>query len=99
MIEKEEILKIAKLAKLHIKEDGIEKLQKEFSNILDMFKELQDLNCDDSQPINSTESLVLNPDKVNQDCLKEDLFRNVEKTVQKESKELSYYIVPKVLEH
>lgn len=105
MVEKEKILRIAKLAKLQMKEDEIVGLQKDFLNIFDMFATLQNLNCDDIKHVNGTEffdinsTFPLNLDEVCQDCLKEDLFRNIDKTIQEESKELSFYIVPKILEN
>ena len=102
VIKKKEILKIAKLSRLRLEEDEIVSFQKDFLNIFDMCATLQNLNCDDVED-DSTESfdinsgLFLNSDEVKQDCLKEDLFRNIDKTIQKECKKLSYYIVPKIL--
>lgn len=44
MITKEEVLKIAELSKIEIKEAEIEKFQKEFSSVLDYVGQLSELD-------------------------------------------------------
>lgn len=51
MLSKDEVKNIAKLARIGIDEDEIESYQKDLSDILDYFKELQKLKTDDVEPI------------------------------------------------
>ena len=44
---REEVLKIAKLARLHLEEDDIEKYRKDLGSILQYVEKLQELNTDD----------------------------------------------------
>lgn len=46
MIEKQEVIKIAKLSRLAIEEEKIDKFQKDFSGILDYISELKKLNTE-----------------------------------------------------
>lgn len=46
MIEKQEVLKIIKLSKLKVEDEKIDKLQNDFSQILDYVSELQELNTE-----------------------------------------------------
>jgi aspartyl-tRNA(Asn)/glutamyl-tRNA(Gln) amidotransferase subunit C len=51
MLEKEEILHIATLARIGLDEKDIKKYQNELSEILDYFKKLEELNVDNIEPI------------------------------------------------
>jgi len=46
MIDKKEVQHIAKLARLYLKQEEIEKMEKELSLILDYFNLLKDVNVD-----------------------------------------------------
>ncbi|MFH0969479.1 MAG: Asp-tRNA(Asn)/Glu-tRNA(Gln) amidotransferase subunit GatC [Patescibacteria group bacterium] len=51
MLSREEVKNIASLARIGIKEKEIDDYQKNLSGILDYFKELQELNTDNIEPI------------------------------------------------
>lgn len=51
MLKKEDIIHIAKLARIGIKDDEIEKYQRELSLILDYFKKLETVDTDGVDPI------------------------------------------------
>ena len=51
MLSKEEVQHIAALARIGIKENEIEKYQKDLSAVLDYFKKLEELNTENVSPI------------------------------------------------
>ncbi len=51
MLSKEEIEKIAKLARIGLREENIEKYRKDLSAILDYFKKLAELDTENVEPI------------------------------------------------
>jgi aspartyl-tRNA(Asn)/glutamyl-tRNA(Gln) amidotransferase subunit C len=63
MIDKKEVQHIAKLARLHLKQEEIEKMEKELSLILDYFNLLKDVNVDNVKvsfgSINTQENLSI----------------------------------------
>lgn len=69
ILEKDEIKHIAALSRIGIKEDEIEKYQKELSVVLDYFKKLEDLNTDKVEPIGHITGMhsVFREDK-SEDC-------------------------------
>jgi aspartyl-tRNA(Asn)/glutamyl-tRNA(Gln) amidotransferase subunit C len=66
MLEKDEIKHIASLARIGLKEDEIEKHQKEFSVVLDYFKKLENLDTEKVEPIGHITGMhsILRADKV-----------------------------------
>lgn len=51
MLSIEEIKNIASLARIGLKQEDIEKYQKDLSGILDYFKKMEELNTDKIEPI------------------------------------------------
>lgn len=51
MLTKEEVKHIALLARIGLKEEEIEKYQKDLSSVLDFFTQLQEVNTDDVQVV------------------------------------------------
>lgn len=51
MLKKEDIIHIAELARIGLREEEIEKYQRELSLILDYFKKLEKAQTDDVEPI------------------------------------------------
>lgn len=51
MIDKEQVMHIAKLARLELKEEEIAKYQQDLSEILDYFDTLKKVNADDVEPM------------------------------------------------
>lgn len=50
-VPKQEIIKIAKLAKLKLNDNEIEKFTSQFNQILDYMKKLNEINTDEVQPL------------------------------------------------
>ena len=50
MIQKQEVLKIARLARIELAEKEVEKFQKDLSSILDYFELLKEVNTDKIDP-------------------------------------------------
>ena len=51
MLSKEEVIKIAKLAKLELTDAEVEKYQKDLSAILDYAEQLQEVDTDNVEPL------------------------------------------------
>ena len=51
MISREEVLHIAKLAKLHLSEEEIKKYQEQLGRILEYFKKLEELDTSNVKPL------------------------------------------------
>lgn len=67
MISKEEVLKIAKLARLQLNEDEIEKMQKDLSAVLDYFdvlKKAPKINVSKNTSLSKDKNQGLRQDKV-----------------------------------
>lgn len=60
MISKEEVIKVAKLARIKLTDEEIEKFQGDISSILDYFDSLKEKNTDNVEPtFHSTEAFLL----------------------------------------
>ena len=57
MVSKEDIIKVAKLSRLLLSDEEIEKYQKEFINILNFFDSLSEVNTDGVSPISQITGL------------------------------------------
>jgi len=57
MVSKEEVKHIAKLARLDLKDDEVENLQKEFSSILDYIEKLKEIDVEKVKP--TTHSVLI----------------------------------------
>ena len=79
MISKEEVLKIAKLAKLSVSEDEIEKLTQEMANIIDFADTIAtaEIEVTDFDNINNMVN-VLREDEVVESYKQEEILKNVE---------------------
>lgn len=93
-IKKEEILKVAHLARLNITTDRIEEYTENISNILDLMAQMNQINTDDVTPLSNPLDAVqrLRPDivtEVNQRELYQRLAAQAEEGL---------YLVPRVIE-
>jgi aspartyl-tRNA(Asn)/glutamyl-tRNA(Gln) amidotransferase subunit C len=92
-VSKEEIEKIAKLARLNLNEDEINKIESQINQILEYVKKLDELNTDDVEPLSHT--LDLN-NVFREDVVKESLPR--EKALENAPlKSDKFFRVPKVI--
>ena len=65
MIGRDQVLHVAKLARLRLSEDEIEKMSSELSTILDHIEKIEELELDDVEPTSHVVTLenVLRPDE------------------------------------
>lgn len=80
MIQKQEVLKIARLARIELGEKEVEKFQKDLSSILDYFELLKEVNTDKVNPtFHPSESYfkenVAREDKARPDNIADDLVK------------------------
>jgi aspartyl-tRNA(Asn)/glutamyl-tRNA(Gln) amidotransferase subunit C len=95
-----EVKKIAKLSRLRIPEDKIAYIQKELSDIQKVIGKVQEVNCEDVEPLCSVHdsNLRLREDEVKPDTTPEDLLSNFPGKDSALAKQLNCFIVPKVVE-
>lgn len=92
-IPKEEIIKIAKLAKLKLNDNEIEKFTSQFNQILDYMKKLNELNTDEVQPL--SHPLEIN-NLIREDELKDSIPRELALS-NAPDKDDKFFKVPKVI--
>ena len=65
MIDREQVLHVAKLARLRLSDDEVEKMSAELSGILDHIEKIEELELDDVEPTSHVVQLenVLRPDE------------------------------------
>lgn len=77
MATREEVLRIARLARVRIGEDELPKVQAKFTAILDSFQFLSEANTDGVEPqFHAIESLDLRVDEPESALPREELLRN-----------------------
>jgi aspartyl-tRNA(Asn)/glutamyl-tRNA(Gln) amidotransferase subunit C len=93
-IKREEVLKVAHLARLDITDDKVDEYTKNLSNILDLIEQMNQVNTDDVLPLSNPLDAVqrLRTDVVTEVNQRE-LFQSVAAEVQD-----GLYLVPKVIE-
>jgi aspartyl-tRNA(Asn)/glutamyl-tRNA(Gln) amidotransferase subunit C len=93
-IDKDSIKKIAHLARLEFDENGVEKMSKDMSKILDWVEKLNEVNTEDVEPLTtmSTEINVMREDQIANQLDHEAGLKNAPKS------DSDYFRVPKVLE-
>ncbi len=77
MLTKEEIKHIAGLARIGIKDEEVERYQKELSAILDHFQELQELKTDKVEPIGH----ITGKDNVSREDKREELSQGEKEAI------------------
>jgi len=100
MITKEEVQKIAKLARLKFEEDKVEEFSSKLSTIMDMIDILNEIDCKDIEPLTSVSNrnARMRLDEVTSSDLSSELFDNVQGQQAELAKEVKYFITPKVVE-
>jgi aspartyl-tRNA(Asn)/glutamyl-tRNA(Gln) amidotransferase subunit C len=93
-IDKDSIKKIAHLARLEFDENGVEKMSKDMSKILDWVEKLNEIDTEDVEPLTtmSTEINVMREDQISNQLDREAGLKNAPKS------DSDYFRVPKVLE-
>lgn len=92
-VEKEEILKMAKLARLEFSEEEIAGMQKSLGQLVEYLDILKQLNLDDVEPMTSVDSAPrpLRPDNIGPMLSKEKALRNAPEV------NLEHFSIPKVI--
>jgi aspartyl-tRNA(Asn)/glutamyl-tRNA(Gln) amidotransferase subunit C len=100
MITKEQILHLAELARLKLKDDEIEKLTQDLNKILNYVEKIQELNLKDIEPLtNIIERLPLREDEILSEEERKIIEEIREKIIENfPQKEGNYLKVPKILE-
>jgi aspartyl-tRNA(Asn)/glutamyl-tRNA(Gln) amidotransferase subunit C len=100
MINKEQVLHLAKLARIQLKDDEIEKLIQDLNKILNYVEKIQELDLENIEPlVNIVEKLPLRKDNILSEEEIEEL-NEIRKRIIKNfpQKEGNYLKVPKILE-
>lgn len=92
-LTKEEVLKVAHLARLEFKEEEIEKFRGDLNNILSFIEKLQEVDTDGVEPMYQVNNLsnVLRKDEIKKSLKKEEALKNAPQ------KDDGMFIVPKVV--
>lgn len=92
-LTKEEVLKVAHLARLEFKEEEIEKFRGDLNNILSFIEKLQEVDTDGVEPMYQVNNLsnVLRKDEIKESLKKEEALKNAPQ------KDDGMFIVPKVV--
>lgn len=100
MITKEEVKKIAKLARLKFEEDKVEEFSSKLSTIMDMIDILNAIDCKNIEPLTSVSNINarMRADEVTSSDLSSELFDNIQGGQAELAKEIKYFITPKVVE-
>lgn len=100
MITREEVKKIAKLARLKFEEDKVEEFSSRLSSIMDIIDILNEVDCTNVKPLTSVCDMQarMRPDEVTSKDHSNELFDNVQGASWQLAKEVKYFITPKVVE-
>lgn len=92
-VTREEVKRIAKLAKLSLTEDEEINLQKEMSSILDYVDKLNEIDTNDVEPLSHpiTVENVFREDKIEKSISREDALKNAPDATEE------FFKVPKVI--
>lgn len=93
-ITKETVLKTAKLARLKIDDQSVERYANEISNLLNLIDVLNEVNTDGVEPmVNVNESAIsMQKDEISDGNCVEKILKNAPKS------KFNYFLVPKVIE-
>lgn len=86
-----DIRHIAKLARLHVEESEVAKLEKEMSNIVSMVENLPEF-ADTTIPLNEKDAMELRKDEVKPSLKRDEILANAPAT------EAGCIVVPKIVE-
>jgi len=100
MITKDEVNKIAKLAKFNFDEKEISHFQTQLVNIMSMIDVLTQIDCSKIEPLTSVCNMNqrMREDVVTESDIRQELFANTSGENAKLAKEINCFIVPKVVE-
>jgi aspartyl-tRNA(Asn)/glutamyl-tRNA(Gln) amidotransferase subunit C len=90
----DDVKKIAKLARIKLNEEEVQKHQGELNKIFSWIQQLQEVNTDDVEPMFSVDdrNLKTREDVVTETSFKDEVLKNAPNA------KYGYYVVPKVVE-
>lgn len=93
-LSKDDVAKVANLARLHVSEDRLDGLAGELNQIIGWVEQLAEVDTEGVEPMTSAiaHDLRLRPDAVNDGAQPDKVLANGPST------ELGFYVVPKVVE-
>ena len=100
MIEKKDLYKLQKLAKLSFTDSELESFAVKLGYVVEMIDKLRTVDCDNVVPLRSVCDMDqrMREDKVEVQNLSEDLFKNVSGESAEFAKDIKCFVVPKVVE-
>ena len=93
-IDKDTVIKISKLSRIHVKEEEIKSLSNDLSHIINWIKQLDELDTNDVEPLSGVniDTLPLRKDEVTEDKNTENILQNAPEA------NSGFFVVPKVIE-
>ena len=93
-VNREEVLKIASLAKLSLTEEEVEKYTSQFNDILDYMHQLNELDTENVEPLSHVLELtnVMRKDVEESSLKRKEVLKNAPES------DSDYFIVPKVID-
>ena len=93
-IDKDTVIKISKLSRIHVKEEEIKSLSNDLSHIINWIKQLDELDTNDVEPLSGVniDTLPLRKDEVTEDKNTENILQNAPEA------NSGFFVVPKVVE-
>ena len=93
-VDRDEVLKIAALAKLHLSEEEVSLYTDQMNEILEYMKQLDELNTEDVEPLSHVLDQInmTRPDEEKASLSRDEALRNAPET------DGEYFIVPNVIE-
>ena len=93
-IDKDTVIKISKLSRIHVEEEEIKSLSKDLSHIINWIKQLDELDTNDVEPLSGVniDTLPLRKDEVTEDKNTENILQNAPEA------NSGFFVVPKVVE-
>ena len=93
-MDKETVKRVARLARLHLDNDAVERMVPQLGGILNWIEQLQEVNTDNVEPLANVANieLKLREDKVTDGDIQDKVLANAAESVQ------GFFVVPKVVE-
>ena len=93
-IDKDTVIKISKLSRIHVEEEEIKSLSKDLSHIINWIKQLDELDTNNVEPLSGVniDTLPLREDEVTEDKNTENILQNAPEA------NSGFFVVPKVVE-
>ncbi len=93
-LSKEDVAKVARLARIRMQDEELERMAPQLSNIIGFVEQLAEVNTDNVEPLANVVDITLNlrEDKVTDGACPDKVLANAPEETQ------GYFVVPKVVE-